>query len=672
MDNGIERDYIDTWGRHHTPSDQTISLILAAKQAALPAAPESIRPLDPTLVVREDAESVALRIPEERAGSSVKLEIRWESGDLEHHWFWLPELSTAQKIQQAGQEFIEKRLPLPKPLRLGYHEVQVYWVNQPELVTLAQARLIVCPRRALMPEGRTAGVALSLYGLVSSRNWGCGDVTDLLGAIDVFARAGASFIALNPLHAIANRQPYNTSPYLPQSSLYRNFLYLDVEKTPGFLREDWMEPEIRKLRATEFVEYEQVLCVKLKALSGGFDRFLEQGGAPGFEAYIEKEGSALHDFAVYCALDEAMHRQNPDVWIWADWPAEYRDPHSPAVEEFARQHRGRVRFFKFLQWQLDDQLAAAQAHARKLGMRIGLYHDLALATDRFGADLWAHRDLYISGCRVGAPPDDFAPNGQDWGFPPPNREAHRASGYQVFAQSVRNSARHGGALRIDHVMRFFRLYWIPNELSATEGAYVRDFDEDLLGIIALESVRNGFIVVGEDLGTVAPDVRYRLSEAGILGYRLLWFERYGDGNFRSPGDYTPQAAVSTTTHDLPTLAGFFTGRDIEARRAAGLIDEAGYHHQWDSRHGEIDRLHRALAAAGFPSDAVGFLLSTPCALAIVNQEDLTGETDQQNLPASTWQYPNWRHKMRIPIEELGKLEDGLRHQIERSGRRPAP
>src|SRR5579871_634510 len=384
MDNGIERDYIDTWGRHHTPSEQTISLILAAKQSAQPPTPESVPPLDPTLVVREDTESVALRIPEDRAGSSVKLEIRWEGGDLEHHWFWLPELSAVQKIEQAGRQFLEKRLPLPKPLRLGYHEIQVYWVNQPELATLAQARLIVCPRRALMPDGRTAGVALSLYGLVSSRNWGCGDVTDLLGAIDVFARAGAAFIALNPLHAIANRQPYNTSPYLPQSSLYRNFLYLDVEKTPGFLREDRMEPEIQKLRASEYVEYEQVLCVKLKALSAGFDRFLEQGGSPGFEAYIEREGAALHDFAVYCTLDEAMHRQNPDVWIWTDWPPEYRDPHSSAVQEFAQENRTRVRFFKFLQWQLDDQLAAAQAHALKQGMRIGLYHDLALATDRFG------------------------------------------------------------------------------------------------------------------------------------------------------------------------------------------------------------------------------------------------------------------------------------------------
>jgi 4-alpha-glucanotransferase len=212
------------------------------------------------------------------------------------------------------------------------------------------------------------------------------------------------------------------------------------------------------------------------------------------------------------------------------------------------------------------------------------------------------------------------------------------------------------------------LYWIPDELPATDGVYVRDFVEDLLGILALESVRQGFVVVGEDLGTVAAEVRSRLAKSGILSYRLLWFERNKDGSFRQPAEYPAQAAVSTSTHDLPTLAGFFTGRDIEARRSAGLIDQAAYKEQWDSRRKDIKLLNQALTAAGFPGDALGYLLSTLCALAIVNQEDLTGETDQQNLPASTWQYPNWRHKMRVPVEEFGKLEAELKRRIEHSGR----
>jgi 4-alpha-glucanotransferase len=656
-DYGIEPEYIDTWGRKHVPSDETRRLIVAALGTA-----ETAAPLDPAIVVREDAESFPLRVPAEGAGSSVKLEIRWENGDLEHYWFWLPEL----RESDPGQ----RQVPLPKPLRLGYHELCIYSMTPPALEVFAQAHFIVCPQRAQTFEGRTAGVALSLYGLRSARDWGCGDITDLRAAIDVFARAGAAFVALNPLHAIANRQPYNTSPYLPQSSLYRNFLYIDVEQTPGYLPEEWIAREAAELRTTELVEYERVARLKLKALSDAFDRFLENGSAPEFDAYVEGEGSSLDDYAVYCVLDETMHGRDPNVWLWTDWPEQYRDPHSPAVAEFAQENYARVLFFKFLQWQLDVQLAQAQEHALARGMQIGLYHDLALATDRFGADLWANRAFYVAGSRVGAPPDDFAPNGQDWGFPPPNREAHRANGYRLFAQSIRNSARHGGVLRIDHVMRFFRLYWMPDGVTAADGAYVRDYADDLLGVLALESVRNGFIVVGEDLGTVSGDVRHRLAEAGILGIRLLWFERNGDGSFRAPGEYPTQAAVSTTTHDLATLAGFFSGRDIEARKAAGLIDDAAYQEQWASRHREIEGLNQALDAAGFHGDPLGFVLATPCSLAVVNQEDLTGETDQQNLPASTWQYPNWRRKMKVAVEDLAGIEQELGRRITHSGRAP--
>jgi 4-alpha-glucanotransferase len=359
---------------------------------------------------------------------------------------------------------------------------------------------------------------------------------------------------------------------------------------------------------------------------------------------------------------------HPDVWVWTDWPVEYRDPGSQAVALFADQHRDEVLFYKFLQWQVDRQLAEAQDYAVAQGMKIGLYHDLALATDRFGADLWMNRPFYATGARVGAPPDELAPGGQDWGFPPPNREAHRESGYELFAQSIRKNARHGGALRIDHVMRFFRLFWIPDALTAAQGAYVKDYAEDLLGILALESVRGGFIVVGEDLGTVEWSVRQKLGETNILGYRLLWFEKNLDGSFRLPQEYPPQAAVSTTTHDLPTLAGFAAGRDIEARRAAELVDHAGYESQWAARREELGRLEDALQRAGFPGDPLGFVLATPCALAIVNQEDLTGETEQQNLPASTWQHPNWRRKMKIAVEDLGPIAGDLRQRMERAGR----
>ena len=332
----------------------------------------------------------------------------------------------------------------------------------------------------------------------------------------------------------------------------------------------WRRSEISLLRASEFVEYERVAALKLAALARVFAQF---PGDPAFDAYVAQQGRHLHDFATYCALDAEMHRRDPNIWLWTDWPQQYHAPRSEAVADFAAGHQHDVLFHKFLQWHIDRQLAEAQAHALASGMKIGLYHDLALATDRFGTDLWANSSFYVKGARVGSPPDDFSPNGQDWAFPPPNRDAHRDNGYQLFAQSIRNNARHGGALRIDHVMRFFRLYWIPDGMPATKGAYVRDYANDLLGILALESVRGNFIVIGEDLGTVTGEVRQSLAETGILSYRLLWFQRDQAGNFLRPGEYPAHAVVSTTTHDLPTLAGFDSGRDIEARKAAGLIDE---------------------------------------------------------------------------------------------------
>jgi 4-alpha-glucanotransferase len=514
-----------------------------------------------------------------------------------------------------------------------------------------------------------AGLALTLYGLRSARNWGCGDFTDLRAVIDAFAPAGAGFIALNPLHAIANRQPYNTSPYLPQSAFFRNFIYLDVERVADGRIDDATRREIEALRATEFVEYERVAALKLEALWRIFERFTAAGGSTKFDAYVEAEGRLLDDYAVFCALDEEMHRRDPNIWVWTDWPQEFREPCSPAVHEFAQQHHQRVLFIKFLQWQIARQAADVHAYALERGMRLGLYHDLALATDRYGADLWAKRPFFVAACRVGAPPDAVAPSGQDWAFPPPDRGQHRRDGYQLFARSIRKAADAGGALRIDHVMRFVRLYWIAQGMEANDGAYVLDYAQDLLGIVALESVRGKFVVVGEDLGTVTGEVRQTLAEAGILSYRLLWFERHPDGRFRRPEEYPAHALVASTTHDLPTLAGFDQARDIEARRQANLIDDADYRSQLADRAQDKRRLKEALATAGFPGDPLGFLLSTPCALAAVNHEDLSGETEQQNLPGSTWQYPNWRRKMKVTVEEMGPLAEKFGALIVAAGRR---
>ncbi len=575
---------------------------------------------------------------------------------------------------------------LPDDLPLGYHRLR--WRGSNSFV-----HVIVCPARAWLPQcleegGRRAGLAVSLYGVRSENTWGCGDFTALRGIIDwVVGSIGGSYIALNPLHAIHNRQPYNTSPYLPNSLYYRNFIYLDIDAISDLaLSGEALElrhsreatEEIAALNAAEFVEYERVHQFKLRFLRLLFERFrcdeLAHGTprAVAFESYVAGEGERLTSYALYCALDETLHAAHPDMWIWNDWPEHYRHPGTPEVRQFQREHSDLILFYKYVQWQLDGQAREAQEHAVRRGMEIGLFHDLPLATDKCGAELWAHRRFYVEGCRVGSPPDGFSPSGQDWSFPPPNREAHRADGYCLFAESIRKSARHGGALRIDHVMRLFRLYWIPDGFDARQGTYVYDFPEDLLSVLALESVRNRVLIVGEDLGTVEPEQRQALERFGILSYRLFYFERYPDGAFKPSHEYPRQALVSSTTHDLPTLAGFWSGRDIETRLRLGLITDDASHHRWqDERRGEKRRmlerlLELGLLPAGYPLAAAdgpeltgeihnaitGFLARTPSMLMTLNQEDLTKEPDQQNMPGTTWEYPNWRRKMVYSVEQL--------------------
>jgi 4-alpha-glucanotransferase len=642
---GIQQQFWDNFGTQHVTTEATNRAIIAAIEAASAGIAD-----DSSVVVMSESET--FRAP-------ADLEIVTEAG---------------QRIRlAAGAE-------APK-LPLGYHETRS--VDR-------TTRLIVAPDKAYQPSRRCAGFGVTLYGLRTERNWGCGDFRDLRDLIDWSVKAlGVDFIALNPLHAIHNRKPYNTSPYLPNSIFYRNFLYLDVEGIEGYRRKE-DAAELEKLRQAPTVEYERVAALKRAALERIF-----KANPPGPEcqAWIAREGDLLRVYATYCALDENLHAQDPNLWIWPDWPEKYRDPDSPAVRTFSRKNVRAILFHGWLQWLVDRQLAAVQEHALAAGMRIGLYHDLALATDRAGSDLWGHRPFFITGCRVGSPPDGFSPNGQDWSFPPPNAKRHRADGYRLYAETIRKTMRHGGALRIDHVMRLFRLYWIPEGHTAKDGAYVRDRASDLVRVLALESVRNQAIIVGEDLGTVEDEVRETLARFGILSYKLLYFERNGPA-FRLPAEYPVSALTSTSTHDLATMAGYWIGEDIEARFRAGTIDNNLRLAQHADRAQDKQKLLDALFAASlmppnYERDASrlteltgelhfaisGFLASTPCTMWLINQEDLTKEPNQQNLPGTTAEYPNWSRKMRSTIAELESVKElrdcaaMMRYWVERSGRK---
>ncbi|MBV9761196.1 MAG: 4-alpha-glucanotransferase [Acidobacteriaceae bacterium] len=716
-ESGIYPEYWDVLHNRRVPSAEVMRGILQAsgwdvsslasieRERLARFEHEMVRLAPELAVVTESLKAIVITLPADEP-RTVHFEIALESGKRLTGSLETAQSRIVRRVVVDGREWLGYQLNLPAEVPIGYHSLEVSVVGGAR----AACMLIVCPERAYIPEslaagGSTAGFNVALYGLRSDRNWGCGDFTDLASLCDWARREiGFSFIGVNPLHALHNRAPYNTSPYLPLSMFYKNLIYIDVEAVPEFrasrcaqaLRaSSRIDRQIRKLRESEYVEYQQVDRLKRRFLKVLFREFRRNGGArqTRFEEYCSQEGDLLARFALYCALDEVLHARNKNRWTWKDWPAEYQDPESEACRRFAREHQRTIAFYQYIQFVIEEQLSSAQRHAKKSGMAIGLYHDLAVATDNCGSDLWAYRDYYVNGCRVGAPPDDFSPNGQDWSFPPPNARAHRLSGYRLFRESIRKLVRHGGALRIDHVMRLCRLFWIPEGAAAAQGTYVRDNAQELLGILALESVRSSTIVIGEDLGTVTDEIRRTLARFGVLSYRLFYFEKNGhDGSFKPSHEYPRQALVASSTHDLATLTGFWEGCDVEARRAAGLIDDGAYWSQIGERRRErqamLDRLHmEGLLPHDYPRDAgqlskvdgalhnaiVGFLARTPSMILLLNQEDLTMEQYQQNLPGSTAEYPNWQRKMKVKVEDLGAearrgYAEMFRDQLARTGR----
>lgn len=663
-------------------------------------------PIPETSVIGAADRHVPITIPADwNHHTTVTLHVDVESSGSHSYTVDLAHSPITRETSVNGHRWRTHAVPLPHEIPNGYHRAHLYSGEN----HLGDGNVIAAPDRAYLPDrlqhgGRMAGFNVTLYGLRSDRNWGCGDFKDLRDLIDwAHDELGVGFIGVNPLHALHNRVPYNTSPYLPLSIFYKNSIYIDIEAVPEFARSATAQKLARsspvqrclqQLRDSEFVLYSDVHRLKLRFLKLLFREF-RRGAAPErtqlFNAYCEREGDLLNNFALYCALDEVLHKQDRNRWTWRDWPADYQSPQTDETRAFAQRHPRLLAFYKYVQFVIDEQLSGTQQHALDRGMPVGLYHDLALATDNCGADLWAYRDFYVNGCRVGAPPDDFSPNGQDWAFPPPNAEAHRRSGYRLFRESIRKIVTSGGALRIDHVMRLFRLFWIPEGQSAASGSYVRDFAADLMHILALESVRSLNIVVGEDLGTVTDEIRDSLRSFGILSYRLFYFEQHRDGRFKHSGDYPRQALVASSTHDLPSMCGFWLGRDIEARRRAGLAADHDVHQQMERRLREkqsmLDVLHAehllpdsyGRNAAQIPevdgllhNAIVAFLARTPSMLLLLNQEDLTKETEQQNLPGSTSEYPNWQRKMRAHLKDLRAewqpFAAMLRSQLNQNGR----
>jgi (1->4)-alpha-D-glucan 1-alpha-D-glucosylmutase len=506
--------------------------------------------------------------------------------------------------------------------------------------------------------GRVWGFMVQLYSLRSARNWGIGDFGDLRALIETAAGLGAAVVGVNPLHA------GGTSPYSPSSRHALNVLYLDIESIPEYsrcppaqklVRSTGFQKRLSALREAELVDYEGVARAKYEALEFLFKNFEEKkrfaekkrsgGEKKRLEGLAEKKQEGIKTYALFEALREKFGGG------WQSWPEEYRDPRSAAVLQFAKKNPKRVEFHEYLQRNARLQLDAAQARALELGMPIGLYVDLALGADAGGAEVWGDREVFALEASCGAPPDEFNPRGQDWGLPPYNPRALRARGYAPFIDLLRANMPRGGALRMDHVMALMRLWWIPRGAKAGEGGYVHYPFEDLVAVLAQQSRERRCMVIGEDLGTVSPELRKALNEAGVLSYRPLLFEKQADGEFAPPQAYPREALTCVSTHDLPTWKGFFENKDLLLREKLGLTVDVS--RELQLREKDKENLKKALLREGLDISAAAahlFIARTPCKIMLVQPEDVFELAEQVNLPGTVAEHPNWRRKLPVPVE----------------------
>ena len=675
---GVMPDYHGHDGGFHAASAATLVAVLgalgvdASSPARIALALQNVenapwrRVLPPVVVVR--------------SGRQVHVPVHLPHGDSVTAWIVLDDEAGGGRIDLAqadvwvqprtvdGRDIGRATFTLPRDLPLGWHEMYAQLAD-----STTHSPVVVTPDRLELFGGleqrRAWGYMGQLYSIRSRASWGIGDLSDLAEIVALAGRrSGADFMLINPLAAAEPTTPMTPSPYLPATRRFVNPLYIRVED----VREAAYLPSADRALVEWSAEPAQVLdddprqidrdaawTAKKAALEVVFAVPRSPARQQAFDEYVAAENPGLETFALWCALAERYGGIE-------DWPDEARDPSSDLVDAAREELVERVTFYQWLQWLADEQLAAAQRAARDAGMRIGIMHDLAVGAHPDGADAWALGEVMASGATVGAPPDMYNQQGQDWSQPPWQPEALARAGYRPYRDMIRTLLRHAGALRIDHVMGLFRLWWVPRGHPATQGAYVRYDHEALVGILALEAHRARAVVIGEDLGTVEPWVRDYLSGRGILGTSVLWFEKDHTGNPLAPEHYRRLAFATVTTHDLPPTAGYLDGEHVALRARLGLLTKPVEEVAAEADD-ERERMVAALRGRGLlgeqPSEREivealhRWVLETPAVLVGVALTDAVGERRAQNQPGTDREYPNWKVPLADSAGRVVLVED---------------
>ncbi|WP_100657091.1 4-alpha-glucanotransferase [Alteromonas flava] len=701
---GIETKYIDAWGKPAQVDEATKSKLLEVmgydthsdavieEQIQQYVAKAWLKPLEPVQVVRTNEHVVVpIKLPIELVNDAHNLVLVLETGEVIEHAFVPVDCDLIDATAVNDSEFQAYAVNLADDLPLGYHHVEL---RAEDNDLLAEMRLIIAPEKCYTPDPvaqgkKIWGLSVQLYCLRSESNWGIGDFSDLSFLVEKAANQGADFIGLNPIHALYPSNPDACSPYGPSSRRWLNYLYIDVTQIDGYnddsvqslVANSGFQQQLQHVRQIDYIDYAAVAKLKLAALTRVFEVFntkhLSKNSRvnKAFKAFVEEGAESLQVLATFDAMQEHLHAEGKESWGWPVFPAKYADYSTREVAKFQKQHAKRIKFYMFLQWQAMLQFKQASEKADELGMAIGLYRDLAVGVSEGSAEIWGNKSLYCTQASVGAPPDILGPLGQNWGLPPMDPEQLYAQRYQPIIDLFASNMHASGALRIDHAMALLRLWWIRKGDGAESGGYVYYPVDDLLGILALESQRNKSLVIGEDLGTVPEEIREKLAENGIYSYRVFFFEQAEDGGFYSPSHYPVQSMSTLTTHDMPTLIGYWHCNDLELGKTLGLYrDPEVLKTLYDDRHANkqqiLDSLHGHLSVG----DDVGrYVDHTPMsealnhglqvhmaggssALLSLQLEDWLQMDKPVNIPGTFDEYPNWKRKLSRSLSSI--FDDG--------------
>jgi 4-alpha-glucanotransferase len=625
---GIQTEFVDGQGHRHVTAAVALKIILDALPVRAP-----YRFLGEAVVIRSGEPA------QTELKKAVTLPLRWKI------------VAGAEVVAEGETD--DPTIVWPADLPEGSYRLHLTDASS----FTEEAPLIVAPPRAYRGDfDRGWLMAVQLYGVRSARNWGIGDFTDLEALIELAGHLGADGIGLNPLHALFYDRPADCSPYSPNSRLFLNGLYIDVEKIPEFQLDALAESAgtIARLREGYIVDYKRIAELKWRALHAAFKKFRahpEASRKQDFDAF-RAERALVSRFACFEVLRHKFDKP------WWEWPEQWRQPDEARCAELRQgPDAAEIEFVEFVQWTADRQLRSCRDLARKLGMKVGLYLDVAVGVQSDGFDAWNEQTAISRHLAVGAPPDPLNLAGQNWGLAGFNAAGLELQSFEPYREMLRASMRYAGAIRLDHVLGLKRLYLVPHGFAANNGVYVQMPFEALLAATAQESVAHRCVVIGEDLGTVPEGFREKMAQWGIWSYQVMMFERDDRGAFRGIDHYAANALVTFNTHDLSTYAGWRSFSDLKLKRSIGIDPGESDDARWHAlsmlsdvlRHHAIDRNDLYAVA--------GFLAKTRSRLLAISLEDLLGVIDQPNIPGTVNEHPNWRQRLPVAIDEIAKAID---------------